>query len=84
MTAVRTALPLTLGCLISMVTLARPVSYAGGWTVIEESDRQSSSALVHYTPYARTDGMCPSSSQPEWHVAWKESYMKWGKQVGRS
>ena len=50
MTAVRTALLLTLGCLISIVTLARPVSYAGGWTVIEESDRQSSSVLVHYTP----------------------------------
>lgn len=50
MTAVRTALLLALGCLISIVTLARPVSYAGGWTLIEESDRQSSSALVHYTP----------------------------------
>jgi len=49
-TAVRTALLLTLGYLTSTVTLARPVSYAGGWTVIEESDRQSSSALVHYTP----------------------------------
>ena len=29
---------------------ARPVSYTGGWTIIEESDRQASSALVHYTP----------------------------------
>lgn len=29
---------------------ARPVSYQGGWTLIAESDRQSSSALVHYTP----------------------------------
>jgi hypothetical protein len=29
---------------------ARPVSYTGGWTIIGESDRQSSSALVHYTP----------------------------------
>jgi hypothetical protein len=26
------------------------VSYTGGWTIIEESDRQASSALVHYTP----------------------------------
>ncbi|MEK9989570.1 MAG: hypothetical protein VW642_07580 [Halieaceae bacterium] len=26
------------------------MSYTGGWTIIEESDRQSSSALVHYTP----------------------------------
>lgn len=28
---------------------ARPVSYAGGWTVIEETDRQSTSLWVHYT-----------------------------------
>jgi len=26
------------------------VSYTGGWTIIEKSDRQASSALVHYTP----------------------------------
>ncbi len=31
---------------------ARPVSYEGGWTVIEETDRQSASLLVHYTPNA--------------------------------
>lgn len=31
---------------------ARPVSYAGGWTLIEETDRQSTSALVHYSPSA--------------------------------
>jgi len=36
--------------MISIATLARPVSYTGGWTVIEESDRQSSALLVHYTP----------------------------------
>ena len=36
--------------LIGQLTFARPVSYAGGWTVIEESDRQSSSVLVHYSP----------------------------------
>jgi hypothetical protein len=36
--------------LIGQPTLARPVSYAGGWTVVEESDRQSSSLLVHYSP----------------------------------
>lgn len=30
---------------------ARPVSYEGGWTVIAETDRQSSSTLVHYTPH---------------------------------
>ena len=28
---------------------ARPVSYQGGWTVIEETDRQSTSLWVHYT-----------------------------------
>ena len=47
---VRTALLLTLGCLTSIVTLARPVSYTGGWTMIGESDRQSSSVLIHCTP----------------------------------
>jgi len=46
-TALRAALLLTLGCLTSIATLARPVSYAGGWTVIGESDRQSRSAPVH-------------------------------------
>jgi len=49
-TALQAALLLTLGCMISIATLARPVSYTGGWTVIEESDRQSSALLVHYTP----------------------------------
>jgi hypothetical protein len=48
--AVRSALLLTLGCMATMTAVGRPVSYVGGWTVIEESDRQSSSALVHYTP----------------------------------
>ncbi len=28
---------------------ARPVSYAGGWTAIEETDRQSTALWVHYT-----------------------------------
>ncbi|MEO1250807.1 MAG: hypothetical protein AAFW81_00495 [Pseudomonadota bacterium] len=28
---------------------ARPVSYQGGWTLIEETDRQSTSLWVHYT-----------------------------------
>ena len=50
MTAVRTAPLLTLGCLISTVTLARPISYTGGLTVIGESDRQSSAVLIHHTP----------------------------------
>ena len=30
--------------------LARPVSYTGGWTLIEASNRASSAALLHYTP----------------------------------
>lgn len=50
MIGARTALLLALGCLASATAFGRPVSYAGGWTVIEESDRLSSSALVHYTP----------------------------------
>ena len=28
---------------------ARPVSYQGGWTVIEQTDRQSTALWVHYT-----------------------------------
>lgn len=31
---------------------ARPVSYAGGWTLIEDTDRQSTTGLVHYSPTA--------------------------------
>lgn len=30
---------------------ARPVSYEGGWTAIEETNRQTTSLLVHYTPH---------------------------------
>ncbi|NHK28077.1 hypothetical protein FF098_009195 [Parvularcula flava] len=29
--------------------MARPVSYEGGWTLIEETDRQSTALWVHYT-----------------------------------
>ena len=32
---------------------ARPVSYAGGWTLIEETNRQTTTGLVHYSPSAR-------------------------------
>ena len=32
---------------------ARPVSYAGGWTLIEETDRQATTGILHYTPDAR-------------------------------
>lgn len=37
---------------LSSAALARPVSYAGGWTLIEETDRQSTSGLLHYSPSA--------------------------------
>ncbi len=36
-------------CLATAVH-ARPVSYEGGWTLIEETDRQSTALWVHYTP----------------------------------
>lgn len=39
----------TIGLCISLPAMARPVSYPGGWTVIEETDRQSTSLWVHYT-----------------------------------
>ena len=77
MISVRAALLLALGFLTSIVTVARPVSYAGGWTVIEESDRQSSSVLLHYTPahqwsigprveVNRDDNFALYSAQPTW------------------
>ena len=73
----RAAFLLTLGCLTSIVTVARPVSYTGGWTVIGESDRQSSAVLVHYTPahqwsvgprveLNRDDDFALYSVQPTW------------------
>lgn len=38
--------------LLAQNAFARPVSYAGGWTLIEETDRQSTSGLLHYSPSA--------------------------------
>ena len=35
---------------VSQCASARPVSYAGGWTLIEETNRQSTRGLIHYTP----------------------------------
>jgi len=35
---------------VSASVLARPISYAGGWTLMETSNRASSAALLHYTP----------------------------------
>ena len=43
-------LALAIFAVLSQDVQARPVSYTGGWTIIGESDRQSSSALAHYTP----------------------------------
>ena len=43
-------LALSIFAALSHAVQARPVSYAGGWTIIGESDRQLSSVLVHYTP----------------------------------
>ena len=49
-TAVR-GLLLTLGCLTSIATLARPVSYTGGWTAIGESDGNRAGARsLHASP----------------------------------
>ena len=36
--------------MVSAIALARPVSYAGGWTLIETSNRASTAGLVHYSP----------------------------------
>ena len=43
-------LALAIFAVLSQDAQARPVSYTGGWTIIGESDRQSSSVLAHYTP----------------------------------
>lgn len=46
----RTALAVAaLSIAITAAAEARPVSYQGGWTAIEETDRQSTALWVHYT-----------------------------------
>lgn len=47
--AVRTAALGALALALGGQATARPVSYEGGWTLIEETDRQSTSLFVHYT-----------------------------------
>ena len=47
--AIALALPLLLALVLAVEANARPVSYTGGWTIIETSNRQSTAALVHYT-----------------------------------
>ena len=39
----------TMGLILCATAIARPVSYAGGWTLIETSNRASSAGLLHYT-----------------------------------
>lgn len=41
--------PLLLALVLALEASARPVSYVGGWTFIETSNRQSTAALIHYT-----------------------------------
>ena len=39
----------SMGLILCATAIARPVSYAGGWTLIETSNRASSAGLLHYT-----------------------------------
>ena len=77
MSPTRASWILALICFMAGAALGRPVSYAGGWTFIEESDRQSSSVLLHYTPtyqwsigprieVNRDQNFTVSSVQPTW------------------
>ena len=40
----------SLTMLTSSIVQARPVSYTGGWTLIEVANRASTAGLVHYSP----------------------------------
>ena len=77
MSPTRASRILALICFMTGAAFGRPVSYAGGWTFIEESDRQSSSVLLHYTPtyqwsigprieVNRDQKFAVSSVQPTW------------------
>ncbi|MGP1276064.1 MAG: hypothetical protein ACQRW7_11660 [Caulobacterales bacterium] len=44
-------------------SMARPVSYEGGWTVIGEHDRANSAIWAHYTPHHRYS----IGYRGEWH-----------------
>ena len=50
--------------LLSFGAHGRPVSYTGGWTLIEESNRQSTQALLHYTP------------KPNWSVGFRNEWFR--------
>ena len=47
---------------IPICASARPVSYQGGWTIIERTDRQSTAVLVHYT------------LTPNWSLGWRSEW----------
>ncbi len=40
----------SMSLMLCATAVARPVSYAGGWTLIETSNRASTAGLVHYSP----------------------------------
>jgi hypothetical protein len=40
----------SMSLMLCATVVARPVSYAGGWTLIETSNRASTAGLVHYSP----------------------------------
>lgn len=46
--ALRT-LTIVLGILLSTSAVARPVSYTGGWTLIQTANRASTAVLLHYS-----------------------------------
>ena len=65
----------SLTMLTCSVVQARPVSYAGGWTLIEVANRASTAGLVHYSPahnfsvglrheWQRTDDVKLTAIQP--------------------
>jgi len=70
-------LVLLLALVLPVEANARPVSYVGGWTIIETSNRQSTAALVHYTAtpklsvggraeWDRNAGFMMAVVQPTW------------------
>ena len=38
-----------LGILLSASAFARPVSYTGGWTLVQTANRASTAGLLHYS-----------------------------------
>ena len=44
---------LAIALLQAQPTLARPVSYPGGWTLMQMNDADASTLHVHYSPTAR-------------------------------